>query len=598
MRRIYLAVAACFILSVLLFIAAFVYLDREQRSTASYTVRLDGNDIGVVKIERIMTEEKILYRSTADIPFAPAFPRTQTKLVLDAQHRLQSYTKERSGGGASESVSLQSSGSELSFVAVASSAFAALSGIPVKESTFVFEESSPLTYLPIIENYDFKKGRFQGFKAVSHFSTFLPPVKRFITLTSIRDEYLAIGERRIKTECLILKIRNYPPGTVWVAKSDRSIVMIDLPARHLTFTRSFAPRNPDAKAPAPLPPSPDTTYTSRDASFKNGATRLAGTLRIPNGEGKHAAVLFVLGDGPYDRANAGLFTELAVRLAQHGFVTLAVDPRGIGSSSGDFTAATDAERVGDIGAALDYLAAQNEVAAGRIAIIGHAQGAFYASAAAEGRDTVVALVLMAPVYPSVVPATEELTYDTVKNTVPRPPAASPFYHEVFPPSVFASTATPGERWSDEYAKSLMKCTLETWTNVRNAQRDWISCFGKRCFVKKMREEALTRPDTVFSRIRTGVLIVQGSDDGYIMVNAAPEIEKLLEQGGNNDRSLVYFSSLDHFFGTAVNDGIHAITYALDPGVANLITDWLSKHTAIRQEQETPEATLEPPDQKI
>ncbi|MFA5145863.1 MAG: alpha/beta hydrolase [Candidatus Omnitrophota bacterium] len=558
MRTIYIVVSALFLITVFLFIGAFVYLDKEKRSTYYYVVNVDGHDVGSIKIERFVTEDKLIYRSVREMPFEPFYKNSKTRLVLDKRYVLNSYLGERSGNGGAEIFYIERKEGNTSSVSVFQSEFAYAKNIPVKEGAFIFKEDSPVTYLPLIENYNFKKGRFQGFNALTPFAQALPPIRRFITLTSIRDEYLKIGSRSIKTECLFLKIRNYPQGSIWVSKSDRSLVMLELPARHLRITRTFSP---------PVLPQPENytlqsdRYTSREAVIKNGGIQLSGTMTVPSGEGTFPAVLLLCGPGPQDRDYQGLFLSLADHLSRNGFCVLRFDKRGIASSGGDFSATTDSDELSDGRAALDYMETQKEADPGKIAIVAHSKGVWHAMGLSKENPKVKAMVMMAP-----------LCYTSADT--------EPYLTRLRGMSVIS-------KWSDEYLKSAMKSNLETWEVVTNTKRAWASVLGKRCFTKRMKEWLETKPLETAKGVSVPVLILQGREDEEIFLESATALDKALEEGGNKYRSLTYFGYLGHFFGPLVNDGVRTIHYETDTGVMEQMARWLKDNLADKPVELTP-----------
>jgi hypothetical protein len=229
-RRFYIILSVLFLVCILIFIYSFVYLDSEKRRTSFYTVYIDDRPAGTIKIDRFSTEDKIIYRSTTSLPFLPIPVESNTKISLNRHYGLESYSRESRAGNAREGIFLQGGEDGLSSVSVFDSQFSCLIKAPARRETFVFEEASPVTYLPLIENYDFRKGRSQGFNAVTVLSTELPPMKRFVTFTTVRDERIRVDAKKIKTESLLVKIRNYPQSVIWVSKYDRRLVMLEIPS--------------------------------------------------------------------------------------------------------------------------------------------------------------------------------------------------------------------------------------------------------------------------------------------------------------------------------------------------------------------------------
>ncbi len=546
MRRFYVVIFTLFFLCILLFIASFVYLDKEKHNTYYYTINLDGFDIGTIRVDRYITEDKRLYRSVSKTPFDPVFTSSRSKMVLNKEYGLESYTRKIHGNGAAEEVHLDNRTGALSFVAISRSEFSCLSNIPVKHGTFIFNEDSPMTYLPLLENYDFRRGRSQGFNAITPFSTFLPPIKRFVTLTSIKNEYLAINSKKIKAECLLLKIRNYPQGVVWVSRTDKSLLRIEIPTRQLIISRTFGMKDIEAKDY--LVKSDD--YISKDVSFKKKNTQLSGILYTPKKEGKFPSIILVAGDGAEDMRNEGLFTAMAESLVKEDCLVLIFDKRGIGSSQGNWDSATDTDNIEDVNAALDFLKSQKETDPERMFIAGHLKGALYAAKTASARSDVKALIMMSPMILSDI--AQNMNFDAVKG------------------------AAIMSKWGDDYIKLINKTRLETMDKIKDGNRRWASILNRRCFLAKMRDELKDNPIDSIKSIKTPVLIVQGKGADASGIEAASAIDQALEAGGNKDHILIYFSYLGDFLGKRVADGIHKIHYEADPGVLKAIKDWMAR----------------------
>lgn len=115
--------------------------------------------------------------------------------------------------------------------------------------------------------------------------------------------------------------------------------------------------------------------------FVDAGVRLAGTLRLPDGDGPHPAVLMLNGSGSQDRdvtiGNHRVFAVLAEALAQAGIASLRLDDRGMGGS--DATPATGPVELGlDAGAALAFLRASDGVDGGCTGVLGHSEGGIIA----------------------------------------------------------------------------------------------------------------------------------------------------------------------------------------------------------------------------
>lgn len=122
--------------------------------------------------------------------------------------------------------------------------------------------------------------------------------------------------------------------------------------------------------------------TERTAWIDSNGERLHVRLHLPAGEPPFAGVVLVHGSG--DTAGTEWLYNGDFFVA-NGFAVLTYDKRGSGKSDGKFT--FDFQQLADdASAAVDYLAAQPEIDAGRIGLSGYSQGAWVAPLAASKND--------------------------------------------------------------------------------------------------------------------------------------------------------------------------------------------------------------------
>ncbi len=114
-------------------------------------------------------------------------------------------------------------------------------------------------------------------------------------------------------------------------------------------------------------------------------------LQPPDARGRRPAVLFVHGWGSSQRRSIGK----ARQLLQAGFVCLTFNLRGHARTAEQRETVTRAQNLRDVMAAYDLLAAQRDVDAERIAVVGGSYGGYLATLLTTERD-VRALALRAP----------------------------------------------------------------------------------------------------------------------------------------------------------------------------------------------------------
>jgi fermentation-respiration switch protein FrsA (DUF1100 family) len=148
----------------------------------------------------------------------------------------------------------------------------------------------------------------------------------------------------------------------------------------------------------PVPPYP---YRQEDVRYPNASANvtLSGTLTLPPGPGPFPAVLLISGSGPQDRDEALMghrpFLVLADHLTRQGIAVLRVDDRGVGKSTGNFSAATTVDFASDAEAGVAFLMKRAEVNKQKIGLVGHSEGGIIAPIVGARNPAVAFMVLLA-----------------------------------------------------------------------------------------------------------------------------------------------------------------------------------------------------------
>ncbi len=154
-------------------------------------------------------------------------------------------------------------------------------------------------------------------------------------------------------------------------------------------------------------------------TFRSGTAMLAGTLMVPPGGARHAAVAYVTGSGPTTREYLPEFQAL---LLSNGVAVLAYDKRGVGASGGTYPGESPTVEAIDVlardaAAAVRFLAARPEVDAARVGLAGHSQAGWIMPLAATREPAVRFLVTFSG---PAVTADENDLYQTLAGQGDRP----------------------------------------------------------------------------------------------------------------------------------------------------------------------------------
>jgi fermentation-respiration switch protein FrsA (DUF1100 family) len=151
----------------------------------------------------------------------------------------------------------------------------------------------------------------------------------------------------------------------------------------------------------PQEPKKPFPYYTEEVAFENKTDKnvLAGTLTLPQKEGRFPAVILISGSGPNNREEEHSghkpFLVLADYLTKKGIAVLRFDKRGIAQSTGDYKTSTTMDFARDVQAGVDYLRTRKEIDKNKIGLMGHSEGGVIAPIVAGNSKDVDFIVLLA-----------------------------------------------------------------------------------------------------------------------------------------------------------------------------------------------------------
>ena len=129
---------------------------------------------------------------------------------------------------------------------------------------------------------------------------------------------------------------------------------------------------------------------------------LAGTLCLPEQQGKFPLVLFVHGSGQLDRnenikgQKLDVFNTLAHSLAKQGVASFRYDKRGVGQSTGNYFTAGHFDLVDDAMQCLSYLIQHEQCDETAIFLLGHSEGSIIVPQMTQQHIPVAGIIMLTP----------------------------------------------------------------------------------------------------------------------------------------------------------------------------------------------------------
>lgn len=308
----------------------------------------------------------------------------------------------------------------------------------------------------------------------------------------------------------------------------------------------------DATAPEPTATEPpdDALMGGESVTFPSADLTIAGEIILPEGEGPHAALLFLSGSGSQRRD--GQQGQLDLRTgeflqaisAQAEIAVLSFDDRGAGETPIGVTDPTTLGYdtiVGDARAAYDYLIGRSDIDSSKIFLMGHSEGALTALILATSQDVnPPGLILMsAPGRPML-----EISID--QALVVLGPDATEEQKE----SVAARQRATLQAMIDDQIEAFE--TTEAEKQVMRAQARWF------------REISRFDPAELVTDADMPLLILQGDKDFQILADKdGARLEQALAESVADDSAYVLLADADHLMW--LEEGTSTVARYMSPG---------------------------------
>jgi len=433
MKKLAFFVFAVVGIMIFLVIAAFFYVD--VNGHIGYRYRLFADDIfsGVIKIDRYVTEDKIIYKSNAKYSRFEKYPEISEKLFLDKKNMVPlKFVKNSAGVKAERRLTLfvQNEGSyDLLFLE--SPEFIGFEKIKFDTARVIFSPKDIMLYMPLIERYNFWKKGTQFFDLLIPIDKSVPPIEGELEIRYLQDEYILFNDCKTEVESFVIKSNIFPEIKVFLSKYMHRVLSVEIEKQNIKFVLTQCIEGPDKKiehlkrkvvsllkcgkitdkkGKAVLEVSTDgeeeeivdsgrkqdlAVKTKKQKIFvETGDSFFAGEIWIPFGEGNFPAIIISSEDTPGFNLEQDIPDLLGEFFSSAGFITLTFNNFGRQKSQGKRFASRDKKNTANITAAAKFLAKHPLVGNRGISLIGLSEGAYSALRTASSLPEIKECVLL------------------------------------------------------------------------------------------------------------------------------------------------------------------------------------------------------------
>lgn len=547
MKLLYVLFILSIVLILALLVLSFIYFEKTRHQHFYYSIQINEIPRGEVEVDRYVTQDHIVYKSKEFLPYDRGLNRKNIKINFERKtQRLKDFEKEKQSDSTKELYYLERMPQGLAFLAVAKSKFAHLDKIIAKDNAMPFSHLDLVTWIPFIKQYNYKIGGSQFFTTIKCDPEISLPRLGAISLTSIRDEYIDVDNKKVKTECLVLKETGSSQMFVWVAKRGHNIIAVDIPDEkeriQLTEQRqTFRVENYALKS---------DRYGSKKIYFLSRGKEIKGTLTRPVGEGVFPAIILIRGEAACEEENFGLFTDLAHFLALKGYVVLHYNMHPLNGNARFQTISVEDEWAA-MDAAVGFLKEYRFVDINRIGIIAHSDANYILPYYLKGAPDIKSWIMLSP--------------------------------KRLDPIAVCGLNLQDDDKEDEiqleegrYEKGIAGLNDKTLEIVEASSGGWKSIMGRRVFLQRIRDILQLNPLEDLNDITIPILVLEGKMDKSYSTEFFKLLEKAIKNPEYDNRSLVLFRELNHYFGETVEHKHIKKHYEIDKEVLKSITGWLGK----------------------
>jgi pimeloyl-ACP methyl ester carboxylesterase len=359
----------------------------------------------------------------------------------------------------------------------------------------------------------------------------------------------------------------------------------DLP---LDFTRTVLEK-PEIKRPQnPEKPYP---YYEEELTFENkkAGITFAGTLTLPDKDGRYPAVILITGSGPQNRDEELLghkpFLVLADFLTRNRIAVLRFDDRGTAKSTGDFSTATSADFALDVESAVQYLKTRPEIISEKIGLMGHSEGGIIAPMVAANSPEIAFIVLLAGTGirgDKLLLLQQELIGRASGISEKDLKTSKKINRKIFDKVLKSSDTEKLKTDLTTYIKQAIKENPEMEIPQGMSADDLIKAQVNQIATPWMLYFIKYDPKTALKKVKCPVLALNGEKDLQVppKENLVP-IKNALLKSGNKNVTTIEFRGLNHLFqecntGSPSEYGIIEQTFA--PSALEEIKNWILKIT--------------------
>jgi pimeloyl-ACP methyl ester carboxylesterase len=546
MKKLVMILIISIILAAVLIVLAFLYIDMTGRKSFFYDIFMNEKPFGSVNVDKFVTEDRIIYKGKAYYPHSAKYPIVIEKLVLKKRSELPlKYTKEAIGtAGAAQTTVIEQKEDKTDFLQLSPPKYLSLKDFETGHKTMVFSPYDIMTYMPIMEKYNFWKKGTQFFEVMIPLDEPVPILRDKVEVKYEGEEYISIKGRKVEAELFSFRAGGLPETRVLLSKYMHQILSLEVPRKKLRFLLAEEKEALDEKPPG-----------GKEVFFEAGNQILSGRLWTPEGKGPFPSAIIVSGDGPMTNAQRRFRQAYAEHLSAAGIAVLLFDKPGQGKSQGNLADLDDEGRIRNIQGAAKYLSDLPEIQAGGIVLIGYKGGGYLSLKAARELPELHSCITLSMSLESL--------------------GTPPFYASARALIGDALKRNGYGPFEEKYVEMMTKKLEEHLEEIARSTENFSFFLGVKVPLKGYREYIARVPYETVLYFDKPLFMIFGRKDISFNAQAAEDLKKAVRGAGKDEINIAVIERLNSFMGKNPESD-ELLDFELNKDVLRLIENWAKK----------------------
>ncbi len=565
---------------VMLVMLTFLYIHMSGHKSFTFKLYSDTKLVGETVVDRFVTEEKVIYKSSTSLLKTTEYPLIIEKLFLDRANKYPvKFEQEAIGPKKSKRVMLLTQNGETTdYLYLEPPKFFKTKDFPTGNKTSIFIPGDILTYMPIVNKYNFWKKGAQFFEVMIPLPENLPPLRDKIGVKFIEESFVPVMGKRVEADTLLIQAGSLYDITVVVAKHSKTILSIDigntkdryvLADYEVTPAKKFMARvkesvvnskikflvgevtvedpqvevvsNEDKKGPAP-----------EEVFFQGDEGVLSADLYLPEGQGKYPAVLFVPREGPGTKGEEFLASAIGEYLRSNEIIFLNFDSRTRSNGQIDTSGMEYDKNMKDINSAVSFLESHPGADTSSIYILGYKSGGHMAlRASAENPKVNGCIVLGIPEGPHTTGVYYERTGDHINKLLDN---------------------NNLRQFENNFSDNVVKEVQNQESLLVREKEDFYFFMGRKIPAKNYKDMLCRKPYDLMGNYDKPLLFVFGKNDADFDSRVIGDVKRDLHH--KKDKVKVEeVKGVGEYFGKMI-EGQDGWVFAINEDMLTLVRDWV------------------------